>query len=61
MLGKAVVFGMNILTLVGFLIMGMGLTLSRQKRIRAPLAFALMGVGTALIFLGFYVTPQPAP
>ena len=61
MLGKAVVFGMNILTLVGFLIMGMGLTLSRQKRIRAPLAFALLGVGTALIFLGFYLTPQPAP
>jgi len=61
MLGKAVVFGMNVLTLVGFLVMGIGLTLSRQKRIRSPLAFALLGVGTALIFLGFYVTPQPAP
>lgn len=61
MLGRAVVFGMNVLTLVGFLIMGVGLTLTRQKRIRAPLAFALMGIGTALIFVGFYLTPQPAP
>jgi hypothetical protein len=51
---KAVVFGMNLLTLAGFVIMATGLNLNRTRKIRAPLAFVLMGVGTALVFAGIY-------
>ncbi len=55
MLTKEIIFGMNLLTLAGFVLMGIGLTLHRQQKVRAPVAFALMGAGTALVFLGFYV------
>jgi hypothetical protein len=55
---RDVLFGMNGLTLGGFVLMGIGLNLSRARRIRAPLAFALMGVGTVLVFAGIY-TLQP--
>ncbi len=47
-------FGMNALTLIGFVLMAVGLNLSRARRIRAPLAFALMGLGTVLVFAGIY-------
>jgi hypothetical protein len=47
-------FGMNLITLVGFVTMGVGLSQGRQGRARAPLAFALMGIGTALVFVGLY-------
>jgi hypothetical protein len=46
--------GLNLLTVVGFVAMGVGLNQSRQGRARAPVAFALMGVGTALVFAGLY-------
>lgn len=45
---------MNALTLAGFVVMGIGLHLARYRRIRPPPAFALMGVGTVLVFAGIY-------
>lgn len=51
-------FGMNALTLGGFVLMAVGLNLSRARRIRPPLAFALMGVGTILVFAGIYTLHQ---
>ena len=61
MLTKAVLFGLNVLTLAGFAMMGIGLTLNRQKRVRVPIAFALMGAGTALVFLGIHVAAPANP
>jgi hypothetical protein len=55
---RDVLFGMNALTLGGFVLMGVGLNLSRARRIRPPLAFALMGVGTLLVFAGVYTMQQ---
>lgn len=51
-------FGMNALTLVGFVLMAIGLNLSRARRIRPPLAFGLMGAGTVLVFAGIYTLHQ---
>ena len=59
MLTKPLISGMNLLSLIGFVLMGIGLTASRQGRIRAPAAVALMSVGTALVFAGIYLTPAP--
>jgi hypothetical protein len=59
MLTRNLAFGMNILSLAGLLLMGFTLALSRQRRIVAPLAYALMGAGTALMFLGFYFGGGP--
>ena len=56
-----VFFGMNVVTLAGFAVMGIGLTLNRQGTIRAPMAFAMMGAGTALLLFGFYMAPPAAP
>jgi ascorbate-specific PTS system EIIC-type component UlaA len=53
-LTKDVFQGLNLLTLIGFVAMGVGLNQSRQGRAKAPIAFALMGVGTALVFAGLY-------
>jgi hypothetical protein len=61
MLTKDVLFGMNILTLAGFVVMGVGMTLNRQRRIRTATAFALMGAGTALAFTGIYFAPPTLP
>lgn len=55
MLTKNLPFGLNLISLVGFLLMGIGLTLSRQQRIGFPAAVGLMGAGTALLFVGLYV------
>jgi hypothetical protein len=55
MFTKNFLFGMNIVSLAGFALMGVGLTLSRQRRIGVPAAFGLMGAGTALLVLGLYV------
>jgi hypothetical protein len=55
---RDVMFGMNALTLVGFVLMAVGLNLSRARRIRPPFAFALMGVGTVLVFAGIYTLHQ---
>jgi hypothetical protein len=55
MLNKNLPFGFNLISLAGFLLMGLGLTLSRQKRIGAGATILLMGAGTALLFGGLYV------
>jgi hypothetical protein len=47
--------GLNLLVVMGFVAMGIGLNQSRQGRARAPVAFAMMGIGTVLVFLGLYI------
>lgn len=54
MLTRDLLFGMNILTLGGFLVMGVSLHLGRTARVRTAVAFAGMTVGTALVFFGLY-------
>jgi len=61
MLTKEILYGMNLLSLAGFLLMGLGLTLNRQQKVGVPTAFALMGVGTALVFGGLYVAVPATP
>lgn len=62
MFTRELFFGMNLLALAGFALMGVGLTLSRQRQIQAPMAFALMGAGTGLLLLGLYAqTPASTP
>jgi hypothetical protein len=60
-LTKEILYGMNILTLAGFVLMGIGLTLNRQKKVGVSIVFALMGAGTALVFLGLYVAAPATP
>jgi hypothetical protein len=38
MFTKAILYGMNILSLAGFVLMGVGLTLNRQGKVRTPVA-----------------------
>jgi hypothetical protein len=54
MLTKDILFGMNILTLVGFLVMGITLTLRRMAGAGRLLCIGLMCAGTALVVLGLY-------
>jgi hypothetical protein len=61
MFTRGLFFGLNLLSLVGFALMGMSLALNRQRSIRAPAAFALMGAGTALLLLGLYLAPPSTP
>jgi uncharacterized membrane protein YozB (DUF420 family) len=61
MLTKEIVYGLNILTLAGFVLMGIGLTLNRQQKVGMSVAFALMAAGTVLVFLGIYVATPAAP
>ena len=61
MFTKEILYGMNILSLAGFALMGIGLTLNRQQKVGAPIAFTLMGVGTALVFLGLYLAVPASP
>jgi hypothetical protein len=61
MLTRELLFGMNLITLAGFALMGIGLTLNRQQQIRGPAAFALMGAGTGLLALGLWAQPPSAP
>src|SRR5690242_5533496 len=53
-LTKNILFGMNLLTLVGFLVMGLSLTLHRTGNVGVPLSIALMCAGTALVFYGLF-------
>jgi hypothetical protein len=55
-LTKDILFGMNILTLVGLLLTGFGLTLRRMGNAGLPLCFGVMGVGTALVLVGLYAS-----
>jgi hypothetical protein len=61
MLTREILYGLNILTLAGFVMMGIGLTLNRQQKVRVPVAFALMGAGTVMVFLGIYVATPATP
>ena len=61
MLTKEILYGLNILTLAGFVLMGIGLTLNLQNKVRVSIVFALMGAGTALVFLGLYVAAPATP
>ena len=54
MLTKDFFFGFNILTLAGFLLMGIALHLVRTSKVRAPLGIALMLAGTVLAIGGLY-------
>ena len=45
---------MNLLTLAGFLVMGLTLTLNRMGQAGKGLSLGLMAAGTALVFLGLY-------
>jgi hypothetical protein len=51
---RDILFGMNILTLAGFAVMGFSLTLRRMARTGVRLSIGLMCAGTALVFLGLY-------
>ena len=55
MLTKDILFGMNILTLAGFVVMSITLTLNRIGRASKALRIGLMTTGTALVFSGLYV------
>ena len=55
MLTRDLLFGMNLLTLAGFDVMGLTLTLNRMGQARKALSIGLMIGGTALVFLGVYV------
>ena len=54
MFTKDILFGMNILTLAGFVVMGITLTLNRMGQTRKALSVGLMVAGTALVFIGLY-------
>jgi hypothetical protein len=55
MLTKEIISGFNILSLAGFVLMGLTLVLNRTGRTSKPLSIGLMSAGTALVFLGLYV------
>jgi hypothetical protein len=50
--------GLNLLVVLGFVAMGIGLNQSRQGKSRAPVAFAMMGIGTVLVFVGLYIAHE---
>jgi hypothetical protein len=56
MLTKDILYGMNVLTLVGLILTGFGLTLQRSANAGVPLCIAVMGVGTALVLAGLYAS-----
>jgi len=53
-LTKDILYGMNMLSLAGFVLMGLTLSLRRMANAGAPLCIGLMCVGTALVFIGLY-------
>jgi hypothetical protein len=55
MLTKDIISGFNILSLAGFLIMGLTLVLNRSGQTGKALIIGLMCAGTALVFYGLYV------
>jgi hypothetical protein len=61
MLTKEIFYGLNILSLAGFALMGIGLTANRQQQMQNSVAFALMGAGTTLVFLGLYLATPANP
>ena len=59
LLTRDIFHGLNLLVVLGFVAMGVGLNQSRQGRSRVPVAFALMGIGTVVVFAGLYVAHVP--
>jgi hypothetical protein len=59
MLTKDILFGMNVLTLVGLILTGFGLTLNRSANAGVPLCIAVMGIGTVLVLARLYVSGWP--
>lgn len=59
LLGRDIFHGLNLLIVLGFVAMGVGLNQGRQGKARAPVAFALMGIGTVLVFVGLYIAHTP--
>jgi hypothetical protein len=55
MFTREIIFGMNLLSLAGFVLMGVALNLVRTARTRAPLCIGLMGAGTVMVFAGLYL------
>jgi hypothetical protein len=53
-LTKDILFGMNILTLSGFVLMGLTLTLNRMGQAGKLKSLGLMTIGTVLVFGGLY-------
>ncbi|MGB9643668.1 MAG: hypothetical protein WCB44_00785 [Stellaceae bacterium] len=54
MLTRDILFGMNMLSLAGFVVMGLTLTLNRMGQAGKGLSIGLMTAGTALVFIGLY-------
>ena len=55
MLTREILFGMNMLTLAGFVMMGLTLTLNRVGQTGKALSIGLMAAGTVLVFAGLYL------
>jgi hypothetical protein len=54
MLAREILFGMNVLTLAGFVMMAITLTLNRIGQAGKALSIGLMSARTALVFAGLY-------
>jgi hypothetical protein len=54
MLTKDIFYGMNILTLAGFVVMGLTVALRRSGQAGKGVSIGLMCAGTALVFYGLY-------
>ena len=59
MLTQDTLSGINILTVVGLILTGFGLTLRRMANAGLPLCFGVMGVGSALVLAGLYASGWP--
>jgi len=59
LLTRDIFSGLNLVVVVGFVAMGIGLNQGRRGRRRAPVAFAMMGIGTILVFIGLYIAHAP--
>lgn len=55
MLTQQILFGMNMLTLAGFVMMGLTLTLNRMGQAGEAWSIGLMAAGTVLVFAGLYL------
>ena len=55
MLTKDLLFGMNVLSLAGFVVMFFALNLARRPDLARIWSIALMSAGTALLLIGLYL------
>jgi len=56
MLTKKIISGFNLLSLAGFVVMGLTLALNRTGRAGKALSIGLMSAGTVLVFFGLYAS-----